>query len=193
MQDPIRLVVGLGNPGSEYVGHRHNVGFWLLDLLARQYGGQFKAEAKFHGVACRIMVEGEECWLLQPTTFMNRSGQAVSSLARYFKIAPEQLLVVHDELDLPVGTTRLKWSGGAGGHNGLRDIISAVNGRDFWRLRVGIDHPGERRLVTDYVLKNPSKSDASRIVETLDEVAALLPLLVAGEQQKVMHRLHSDD
>jgi PTH1 family peptidyl-tRNA hydrolase len=193
MQEPIRLVVGLGNPGSEHEWNRHNVGFWFLQLLARQYSGQFKAESKFHGAACRIMVDGSECWLLQPTTFMNRSGQAVSSLARYFKIAPEQMLVAHDELDLPVGTTRLKWSGGAGGHNGLKDIISAMNGRDFWRLRVGIGHPGDSRLVTDYVLKNPSRSDEAKIMETLEEAAVLFPKLLAGEQQQVMHRLHSDD
>jgi PTH1 family peptidyl-tRNA hydrolase len=193
MQEPIRLVVGLGNPGSEHEGNRHNVGFWFLQLLARQYGGQFKAESKFHGAACRVMVGGSECWLLQPATFMNRSGQAVSSLARYFKIAPEQMLVVHDELDLPVGTTRLKWSGGSGGHNGLKDIISAMNGRDFWRLRVGIGHPGDSRLVTDYVLKNPSRSDEGKIMETLEEAAVLFPKLLAGEQQQMMHRLHSDE
>ena len=193
MQEPIRLVVGLGNPGSEHAGNRHNVGFWLLQLLACQYGGQFKAESKFHGAACRVMVDGSECWLLQPATFMNRSGQAVSSLARYFKIAPEQMLVVHDELDLPVGTTRLKWSGGSGGHNGLKDIISAMNGPGFWRLRVGIGHPGDSRLVTDYVLKNPSRSDENKIMETLEEAAALFPQLLSGEQQQVMHRLHSDE
>ncbi len=192
MQAPIRLVVGLGNPGSEYAGNRHNVGFWLLQLLARQYGGQFKSESRFFGEACRISVKGDECWLLKPTTFMNRSGQAVSSLARYFKITPEQMLVAHDELDLPVGTTRLKWSGGAGGHNGLRDIISAMNGPDFWRLRVGIDHPGDSRLVSDYVLKNPSRSDEEKIIQTLEEVTDLLPQLVSGEQQSVMRRMHSD-
>jgi PTH1 family peptidyl-tRNA hydrolase len=191
MSNPIRLVVGLGNPGPEYEETRHNTGFWFVDLLARRYQGQFKKESKFFGEACRITVNGRECWLLKPTTFMNRSGQSVSSLARYYKIPLEQVLVAHDELDMPAGTARLKWSGGAGGHNGLRDIVSAMDGRDFWRLRIGIDHPGDSRQVVDYVLKNPSREHAAAIHTALEAAADSFPQMLAGEQQRVMNRLHT--
>ncbi len=190
MSNPIRLVVGLGNPGPEYQETRHNAGFWFVDLIARRYNGQFKKESKFFGDACRIMVGGGECWLLKPGTFMNRSGQSVSSLARYFKIPLEQVLVAHDELDLPAGSVRLKWSGGAAGHNGLRDIVSAMDGSDFWRLRIGINHPGDSGQVVDYVLKNPSREDASAIHSALEAAAEALPEIVRGDYQRVMNRLH---
>ena len=191
MTSPVRLVVGLGNPGAEYEDTRHNAGFWFVDSLAERYGGQFKVESKFSGQACRIRVDGEECWLLKPATFMNRSGQSVSGLAKYFKIPLQQILVVHDELDLPAGTVRLKKGGGAGGHNGLRDIMSAMGGGDFWRLRVGISHPGNAREVVDYVLRRPSREDADAIHAALAEVEKLFPQIVAGERQLVMNRLHS--
>ena len=142
MSLPISLIVGLGNPGGQYAETRHNAGFWFVDLLARKHGCVFRNESRFHGETCRIFQGSRECRLLKPATFMNRSGQAVSSLAAYFRIPPEQILIAHDELDLPPGTVRLKQGGGHAGHNGLRDIISALGGRDFWRLRIGIDRPG---------------------------------------------------
>ncbi len=191
MSHPIRLVVGLGNPGAEYEETRHNAGFWFVDALADRFGGQFKVESRFNGLACRIRVEGEECWLLKPATFMNRSGQSVSGLANYFKIPVQQILIVHDELDLPAGVVRLKNGGGAGGHNGLRDTMSAMGSGDFWRLRVGIGHPGAAREVVDYVLRRPSKEDSDAIHAALAEAEKLFPQIVAGECQRVMNRLHS--
>ena len=187
----IRLIVGLGNPGSQYEETRHNAGFWFVDLLARRHGGVFKNESKFHGQCCRIGVAGRECWLLRPTTFMNRSGQSVSSLANYFKIPLEQILVAHDELDLQPGVLRLKQGGGHAGHNGLRDIMSAMGGRDFWRLRIGIDHPGNARQVVDYVLGRPSRQDADAIGDALDEGERALENILDGEFQRAMNRLHS--
>lgn len=187
----IRLIVGLGNPGGQYEETRHNAGFWFVDLLARRHGGVFKSESKFHGQSCRINVAGRECWLLKPTTFMNRSGQSVSSLANYFKIPLEQILVAHDELDLPPGVLRLKQGGGHAGHNGLRDIMSAMGGRDFWRLRIGIDHPGNAKQVVNYVLGRPSRQDADAIGDALDEGERALENILDGEFQRAMNRLHS--
>ena len=148
----LRLIVGLGNPGADYDKTRHNVGFWLLDSLARRYGGVFRREAKFHGEACQVSVDGHPLWLLKPQTFMNRSGASVIALARFYKLVPEAILVVHDELDLPPGAVRLKRGGGHGGHNGLRDIIQQLGSREFLRLRLGIGHPGDSRAVINYVL-----------------------------------------
>ena len=184
------MVVGLGNPGRQYENNRHNTGFWFVDLLARRFGGEFKMESRFHGSACRIRAGGSECWLLKPSTYMNRSGQSVSSLVKYFKIDVSQILVAHDELDLVAGEVRLKQEGGHAGHNGLRDIISAMGSKDFWRLRIGIDHPGERDLVVDYVLSNPSRDDAIAIESRLGLVADLFPKILAGEYQLVMNELH---
>ena len=186
----IELVVGLGNPGSQYEDTRHNAGFWFVDLLAQRFGGSFKPESRFHGVACRIRVAGSECWLLKPSTFMNRSGQSVSSLARYYKIPVENILVAHDELDLPAGELRLKKGGGHAGHNGLRDIMSAMDG-GFYRLRVGIDHPGDRNRVSDYVLSRPSRADHESICVGLERAADSIPLILLGEFQKAMNTLHS--
>ncbi len=186
----INLVVGLGNPGRQYEQNRHNTGYWFVDLLARRYGGDFKLESKFHGLACRVRVGTNECWLLKPSTYMNRSGQSVSSLAKYFKIETPQILVAHDELDLDAGEVRLKRDGGHAGHNGLRDIISAMGSKDFWRLRIGIDHPGERNQVVDYVLGNPSRDDAVAIESRLEAAADQLPRILAGESQLVMNELH---
>jgi len=186
----IMLIVGLGNPGGQYEETRHNAGFWFVDLLAQRFGGSFKAESRFHGAACRIQVGGRECWLLKPSTFMNRSGQSASSLARYYKIPVESMLVAHDELDFPAGELRLKRGGGHAGHNGLRDIISAM-GADFHRLRIGIDHPGDRNRVTDYVLSRPSRADYDSICIGLEKAADALQVIVAGELQKAMNLLHS--
>ncbi len=193
MTSPVRLIVGLGNPGARYEGTRHNAGFLLVDLLARRHGGSFKSESRFYGQVCRISLQGRECWLLRPSTYMNRSGQSVSSLASYFKIAPEQMLVAHDELDLPAGAVRLKQGGGHAGHNGLRDIISALGGRDFWRLRLGIDRPEDGRQVVDYVLGRPSREDAAALEQAVVSAAEVLPEILAGEFQRAMHRLHTVD
>jgi peptidyl-tRNA hydrolase, PTH1 family len=186
----IQLIVGLGNPGQKYEQNRHNTGFWFVDLLARRYGGDFRVESKFHGAACRIRVDGGECWLLKPSTYMNRSGQSVSSIASYFKIDASRILVAHDELDLAAGEVRLKLGGGHAGHNGLRDIISAIGSKEFWRLRIGIDHPGDRDKVVDYVLGNPSRDDAAAIEARLEAAADQLPRIIAGESQAVMNDLH---
>jgi len=191
MTSPVRLIVGLGNPGARYEGTRHNAGFLLVDLLARRHGGSFKSESRFYGQVCRISLQGRECWLLRPSTYMNRSGQSVSSLANYFKIAPEQMLVAHDELDLSAGAARLKQGGGHAGHNGLRDIISALGGRDFWRLRLGIGRPEDGRQVVDYVLGRPSREDAAALEQAVVSAADLLPEILAGEFQRAMHQLHT--
>lgn len=188
---PIKLIVGLGNPGGEYAQTRHNAGFWFVDLLAARQNAQFKNESRHRGMTCRLILHGRECRLLKPTTFMNRSGQAVSSLAHYFKIAPQEILVAHDELDLPAGSLRLKSGGGHAGHNGLRDIMSALGSRDFLRLRIGIDHPDDRRAVVDYVLGRPSKADREAIEQALEEAADCLEEIVEGHLQQVMNRLHT--
>jgi PTH1 family peptidyl-tRNA hydrolase len=187
----IRLVVGLGNPGAQYEATRHNAGFWFADALAVHHNGQFRAEAKFHGLLCRLVVGGADLRLLKPLTFMNRSGQSLAAVMRYFDIAPEHTLIVHDDLDLPVGSARLKQGGGHGGHNGLRDVIQVLGSRDFWRLRIGIDHPGDRQQVVSYVLSRPSREDEERILDAVDDAERCLPDLIEGGFQKAMNRLHS--
>ncbi len=191
MQD-LTCIVGLGNPGPRYADTRHNAGFWFVDEVARRFGGQFRGEAKFYGEICRVSIGGRDCWLLKPMTFMNRSGQAVSAFARFYKLQPDLLLVAHDELDMPPGKIKLKRGGGHGGHNGLRDTNSALGSGDFVRLRVGIGHPGHRDAVTDYVLSRPSQADDQVIREALDRAVKVLPDLVSGDLQRAMHRLHSD-
>ena len=159
----IRCVIGLGNPGPKYADTRHNVGFWLVDRLARRYGEHLRAENRFSGEVARIRTEAGECWLLKPMTYMNHSGRAVSALARFYKIPVEQMLVVHDELDMAPGVIRLKKGGGHGGHNGLRDIISHLGSRDFWRLRIGVGHPGHRDQVVAAVLSKPTPGERKLI------------------------------
>ncbi|MBK1721875.1 aminoacyl-tRNA hydrolase [Thiocystis violacea] len=186
----IRLIVGLGNPGAQYELTRHNVGFWLVDAIAESHREPFRSEPKFFGDLCRISVGGSDLRLLKPSTYMNRSGQAVVAVARYFDIPPEQILLAHDELDLPVGSIRLKQGGGHAGHNGLRDTIAALGTRDFWRLRIGIAHPGDRTLVTGYVLGRPSKDDDALIRDALADAERVLPDLISAHYQPVMNRLH---
>lgn len=187
----IALIVGLGNPGAEYEATRHNAGFWFVDALARSVGESFRADSKFFGEVAKISLAGEPVWLLKPMTYMNRSGQGVSALARFYKLGPEQILVAHDELDFPAGQIRLKRDGGHGGHNGLRDIISALgNVNSFWRLRIGIDHPGNARDVSDYVLSRPSKPDREAIERAIDDALRVLPDMVSGEAEKAMRELH---
>jgi peptidyl-tRNA hydrolase, PTH1 family len=187
----IQLIVGLGNPGAQYEATRHNVGFWWVEAIANAQHESFRAEPKFLGELSRVRVAGQDVRLLKPSTYMNRSGQSVVAVARYFDIPPERILIAHDELDLPVGVARIKQGGGHAGHNGLRDSISALGSREFWRLRIGIAHPGDRTLVTGYVLGRPSRDDESRIRESLDEAEHRLPELVEGQFQMAMNRLHS--
>ncbi len=186
----VQLIVGLGNPGNQYDRTRHNAGFWFVDEVAHQYGEVFRPETKFLGEVAKIQIDGSSVWLLKPATFMNRSGQSVLALAQFYKIPVESILIVHDELDLPAGTARLKVGGGHGGHNGLRDTI-AVMGKSFVRLRLGIDHPGHRNLVVDYVLKPPSKSERVLIDEAIEDAIQVLPDVISGNLQSAMQRLHS--
>jgi peptidyl-tRNA hydrolase, PTH1 family len=186
----IRLVVGLGNPGPEYETTRHNVGFWLADSIAAAHEGAFRIEPKFHGWLARVVVAGRDLRLLKPMTYMNRSGQSVAAVARYFEVGPDRILVAHDELDLPVGVLRLKLGGGHAGHNGLRDIINALGSRDFWRLRIGIDHPGDKHLVTNYVLGRAPKNDEVLIRTVFDHAVLALSDLVEGHSQRAMQQLH---
>ena len=187
----IGLIAGLGNPGADYAATRHNAGFWFVDALAAAHGASLRAEAKFHGELGRAAVGGRDVWLLKPTTFMNHSGQAVAAVARYYKLAPEQILVAHDDLDLPVGTARLKRGGGHGGHNGLRDIINHLGSRDFLRLRLGIHHPGDSKAVVDYVLGRPSAADREAIEDAIARALDVMPLVVSGDLERAMNRLHS--
>lgn len=188
----IKLIVGLGNPGNEYRGTRHNAGADFVEELARQCGATLQPESKFFGLSARVTLSGHDLRLIIPTTFMNRSGQSVAAIAGFFKIAPESILVAHDELDIPPGTARFKQGGGHGGHNGLRDIVPALgNNKDFHRLRIGIGHPGHASKVTGYVLGAPSQVDRTRIDACIDEAIAALPLLLDGDTTKAMTRLHS--
>ncbi len=186
----IRLIAGLGNPGTKYSGTRHNAGFWLLDAIAADRSVSLRPEARFHGEAGRFRIGGRDVHLLKPGTFMNRSGQSLAALARYFKIRPEQILILHDELDLAPGDNRLKLGGGHGGHNGLRDIIQQI-GRDFLRLRIGIGHPGDRNQVVQYVLKPPSHVDLAAIEAANQRSLEIMPLLLEGHLDKAMQQLHS--
>ena len=189
----IRLIVGLGNPGADYVDTRHNAGFWFVDEIARENATSFRFEKRFNGDLCKFSESGTDIFLLKPMTFMNRSGQAVAAVARYFKYQPEQILVAHDELDLPPGTNKLKFGGGHGGHNGLRDIISHIGSRDFFRLRIGIGHPGDARQVINYVLKKPSQSDLASIEQVNNESLRLMPYILDGEVEKAMQALHTSN
>jgi PTH1 family peptidyl-tRNA hydrolase len=191
LMDQITLIVGLGNPGPKYEATRHNAGFWFIDQLARDYHAHLRGESRFQGEVAKLVLAGHDSWLLKPTTFMNHSGRSVTALANYYRLAPENILVAHDELDLPVGAVRLKKGGGHGGHNGLRDIIAALGGNGFWRLRLGIGHPGERSQVIDYVLDRPSRSDRDALDEAINSAAGQIKGICGGEQQAVMNRLHT--
>lgn len=185
----IQLIVGLGNIGAEYERTRHNAGFWFVDLLAAQHKARFKLETKFFGEVAKL---GEQdIVLLKPNTFMNASGRAVKAIASFYKIAPANILVVHDELDLPVGSMKLKIGGGNGGHNGLRDIDAQLATRDYWRLRVGISHPGDKSEVVNYVLNAPRKDEQSEIDLALDKCALILPELNRGAFEVAMLKLHT--
>lgn len=188
----LQLIVGLGNPGAEYDRTRHNAGADLVTGLARQMGASLVPENRFFGLTARLDLQGRDLRLLIPTTYMNRSGQAVGAMATFFKIPPEAILVVHDELDLAPGIARLKHGGGHGGHNGLRDIISALgNNRDFARLRLGIGHPGNAAQVANFVLKRAPASEQSLTDDAIDRAIDILPLAVKGDWDSAMHKLHT--
>ncbi|MCK5726466.1 MAG: aminoacyl-tRNA hydrolase [Thiotrichaceae bacterium] len=187
----IKLIVGLGNPGVKYTKTRHNAGFWFVEALAYSCRQSFRMETKFSGEACKVDVGDNTVWLLKPTTFMNKSGLAVKQIASFYKIPVQSILVVHDELDLPAGTVRLKQAGGHGGHNGLRDIHAHMT-NSYWRLRIGIDHPGDRSQVVDYVLSTIGRDDEISLNNSIDRAIAELDMIVAGDFQKAMNRLHSE-
>ncbi|MCL2591646.1 MAG: aminoacyl-tRNA hydrolase [Betaproteobacteria bacterium] len=187
-----RLIVGLGNPGAEYAKTRHNAGFWFCESLAYDLGVRFSFESRFHGFVAQVR-EGSRLplWLLMPQTFMNRSGQAVVALARFYRIFPDEILVIHDDLDLPPGQMRLKLGGGSGGHNGLKDTTAHLGIPDYWRLRIGIGHPGDRNEVVNYVLKPPRQEERDSILETIDRALAAWPLLACGDWEKATQRLNT--
>jgi PTH1 family peptidyl-tRNA hydrolase len=194
MTAEIRLIVGLGNPGPDHVHDRHNAGFWFADAAAREYGGRFAREPKFSGELAKIMVGARALWLLKPLTYMNRSGQAVAAVANFYRIGIDEILVVHDELDLLPGQARLKNGGGTAGHNGLKDISARLGGPGFWRLRLGIGHPrslGLNQQVVDFVLHRPSLQDIELIGTEIGRSIACLPDLVAGDFQAATMSLHT--
>ncbi len=187
----MRLIVGLGNPGAEYFGTRHNAGFQLVSQLAEELHLNLKLETKFHGL-CAHLGQGEsQLWLLEPQTFMNISGRAVAALCQFYKIPVNQILVVHDELDLEPGIAKLKWGGGLGGHNGLKSIASHLGTKDYWRLRIGIGHPGDRNAVVSYVLRPPRKEEAPQIDDAIQRSLAVWPLIAKGDCQAAMLKLHT--
>jgi PTH1 family peptidyl-tRNA hydrolase len=191
MSEPILAIVGLGNPGTKYEATRHNIGFWFVDELGRQAGGsELKEDKKFHSEIGKMHLGNQAVWLLKPQTFMNNSGRAVQALMSYYSIKPEQILVVHDELDLEPGVARLKATGGHGGHNGLRDIISCV-GKDFNRLRLGIGHPGHRDQVLNYVLGKPGKDEQNLLDESIARSCDVAPDIAAGKSEQAMNQLHT--
>ncbi len=187
----IKLIVGLGNPGREYEATRHNAGFWWVSELARAQGATFKTDGKFHALVARTSLQGHDVHLLMPQAFMNVSGRAVGAFAQFFKIEAASILVVHDELDLPPGSAKLKLGGGPGGHNGLKDIIAHLGTRDFWRLRIGIGHPGERSEVSHYVLNPPRKEEQSLIDAAMARAQEVAPLIIEGKLEAAMLKLHS--
>lgn len=191
VETSLRLVVGLGNPGTQYERTRHNVGFWFVDEVAARHRVAFRDERRFHGAVATLDWNGGVVYLLKPSTFMNQSGRAVAAVTKFFKIEPPQILVVHDELDLPPGVVRLKRGGGHGGHNGLRDLIACLGAADFYRLRFGIGHPGDRSAVIRYVLDGPLRSEGPLLQKAIGRAISLLPGLLEGRFGKVMSELHA--
>lgn len=196
----IRLIVGLGNPGAEYVMTRHNAGFWLVDRLAHEAGATLREERRFQGLHVKARFCGEEICLLEPQTYMNRSGQSVVALAHFFKILPDEILVVHDDLDLPPGTAKLKLGGGSGGHNGLKDIAAHLSTPQFWRLRIGIGHPrdlipesaraGAKPDVVHFVTKPPRREEQAMIDGAIERALAVMPLVMKDDMERAMMQLH---
>ena len=192
MPKPIRIIAGLGNPEDRYKRTLHNAGFWFVDALARKYGGSFKYEKKFDADSCRVKMHGEDVWLVRPQSYMNNSGQPIRGLLDYYRLGVNELLVAHDEIDLPPGTVRLKEGGGHGGHNGLRDIVRHC-GADFLRLRLGVGHPGDKDQVTNYVLKRASSDVEAAIERNIDDAMVVMPELVDGDINAAMKKLHTKD
>ncbi len=190
MSSPLKAIIGLGNPGNDYVRTRHNAGFWMVERLAERYRGSFRVENKFHGELTRVQIAGQDLLLLKPSTFMNRSGLAAQALAQFYKLQPTDLLIAHDELDLPAGTARLKAGGGHGGHNGLRDL-HRVFGDGYLRLRIGIGHPGDKSLVLNYVLGRPSKGDEDLIVKSIDDATDAVETWCGRGWERALNQLHS--
>ncbi|MDE1982537.1 MAG: aminoacyl-tRNA hydrolase [Betaproteobacteria bacterium] len=188
---PLQLIVGLGNPGAEYQPTRHNAGFWFVDRVAQAAGQVFRHESRFHGEVAKIQLDGQALWLLKPATYMNASGRAVAALVHFHRFAPEQVLVVHDELDLPPGGAKIKKGGGAAGHNGLKDLIAALGSPEFWRLRIGIGHPGQKDEVADFVLHRPSRTEQEAIDEALGRALEVLPQMASGRTAAAMMSLHA--
>jgi peptidyl-tRNA hydrolase, PTH1 family len=191
---PIRLIAGLGNPGPEYEQTRHNAGFWLVDALVDNVHARMNRETRYQALAAKAMIGGAEVWLLQPQTYMNRSGLSVGALARFYKVAADEILVVHDELDLPPGVAKIKKGGSSGGHNGLKDITAALGTQDYWRLRLGIGHPralGLPQAVVDYVLQRPRKEEQAQIDAAIIRSLEVLPLLCEGKFEAATMQLHS--
>ena len=187
----IKLFVGLGNPGPDYEATRHNAGFWWIDALARELKVNLVPERSYYGLAGRTSVNGQSVWLLQPQTFMNLSGKSVASLARFFKIQPEEILVVHDELDLPPGQVKLKRGGSHAGHNGLRDIHAQLGSPDYWRLRIGIGHPGEKSEVANWVLKKPAPDQRTLIEDSIAHSLKAHTAMLAGDMDKATLLVHT--
>ena len=187
----IRLFVGLGNPGPEYEATRHNAGFWWVDALAAQLGVRLVPERGYQALAARANLPGGPVWLLEPMTFMNRSGFSVATLARFFKIAPDEILVVHDELDVQPGQAKLKLGGSTGGHNGLKDIHAQLGTLDFWRLRLGIGHPGVKAEVVHWVLKKPSPDHREAIAKSIEQSLTSVPELLAGQMDRALQKVHA--
>ena len=187
----LRLIVGLGNPGPEHTRTRHNAGFWFVDALAAKFGGRFSLESKLFGEACKVDIGGQPVWLLKPATFMNLSGKSVAAALSYWKIDPQQALLAHDDLDLPPGTARLKFDGGHGGQNGLRDTMRLLGHGGFHRLRIGIGHPGHKDRVTPWVLGRPGGDDEAMILRAIDDSIDVMPLLACGDVNEAMKRLHT--
>lgn len=187
----IQLIAGLGNPGSQYERTRHNAGFWLIDLLAAHCGASLRAERGFYGEMARTTLNGKPLWLLKPMTFMNRSGQSVAALAQFYKIAPEHILIAHDELDLPPGDVKLKNGGSHAGHNGLKSIQADLGTQAYWRMRLGVGHPGSRDDVVAYVLNKASGAHQQAIDAAIEKAAEVVPLLLQGEMERAMMQLHT--
>jgi PTH1 family peptidyl-tRNA hydrolase len=187
----IKLLVGLGNPGNEYEDTRHNAGFWWIDAIARELKVSLVPERSYHGLVARTTVNGQNVWLLEPQTFMNLSGKSVIALARFFKIQPQEILVAHDELDILPGEAKLKLGGSHAGHNGLRDIHAQLGTSDYWRLRIGVGHPGDKAEVVSWVLKKPMLEHRKAIDDSIHRAVQALPLLLAGDMEKAMVKIHT--
>ncbi|APW41840.1 aminoacyl-tRNA hydrolase [Rhodoferax saidenbachensis] len=187
----IKLFVGLGNPGPEYEGTRHNAGFWWIDALSRQLKAPLQMDKGYHGLVARTSINGQNVWLLEPQTYMNVSGKSVAALARFFKIAPQEILVAHDEMDIVPGEVKLKLSGGHAGHNGLRDIHAQLGTGDYWRLRLGVGHPGVKSEVVNWVLKKPSPDHRIAIEQSIDRCLKAVPHFLTGEMDKATMLVHT--